>query len=88
MARENNNKPWQDGKYLPEELFDAFTKKFESESDLKKFIVDNIVEFSKDESYTTKLETIKESVKGSKEVTGEVIVEKVEKSKSDFSHLI
>jgi hypothetical protein len=48
MGRDNNNKPWQDGKYLPEELFDAFTKKFESESDLKKFIVDNIVEFSKE----------------------------------------
>jgi hypothetical protein len=46
------------------------------------------VEFSKDAEYANKLETIKESVKGAKEVTEDVITEADTKTKSVYSHLV
>ena len=51
----------------------------------------DIIEFSKDDAFGEKLDTIKESVLGAKsedKIEDEVIIEEVEKPAGDFSHLI
>ena len=48
----------------------------------------DIVEFTKDASYAEKLDTLKESIKGAKEVISEEVTKSLNESKSVYSHLV